>query len=149
MSECNFILGRFFFYLMDHIWYVKIFGYWIYIGVFTSYSIHFFKFWYLCFGNISVLLNFLPFSFQAIPKVSYCLPRYQNVLVGKELCYLRNIKLMSVVESWGRRKDEYHDHFHFLCNLKRYVFVQVYNQRLIFILKPCRSPTENLLRKFL
>lgn len=57
--------------------------------------------------------------------------------------------MMSVVKPQGRREDEFHDNFHFLCNLKRYVFVQVYSQDLIFVLKPCGSPREKLFRKFL
>lgn len=90
---------------------------------FLLYSL--FSFWYLCLGNISVLLKFLPFSFQATAKVSYCLPGYQKMLLCKEMCYLRNINMMPVVERQGRRENGFPDNFHFFWNLKRYVFVQV------------------------
>lgn len=48
-----------------------------------------------------------------------------------------------------KKREGFHDNFNFLCNLKRYIFVQAHSQRLIFILKPCGSSTEELFKKFL
>lgn len=136
-------------YLVDGIWDVRIFRHWIYIGVFLSYSIHFFKFWYLSFGNISILLKFLPFFISSNSKSILLLTRVPKCAAWKEMCYLRNINVIPVMEPWGRREDGFHYLYHFLCNLKRYVSVQVSSQRLIFILKTCRGPTGKLFRKFL